>query len=930
MQNQPLRLDRPRLLQNQEQAPGRRAFYLFMLLLGGLSAFGCVATAFHLPVLAPRLILTGLACAGFWLWRHMDQTRRWRLASLLGWAVWLVFLIFLFEEVLQGALRTLNLMLNAYGQRLNYELPVLTLPGLPRTYHSEEECTAFLGILLFPFFWWLSRMLVKRKSPLGAFCLTAVFLLLPMGFSILPAGWAYGGILLFWCSLLLTALPLTGRKSAVLRRGRFQASGSAGGAMLLVPLAVLASLLAVYWASPPETYSRPDLVNQLRQGVTEGFGLSSLQGGGQGSGNNRVELSRMGGRHYSGKTMLRVKFDWEEEALTQKEYLKSFVGSVYTGSSWERPSAAADAALDDIGLQAQTLPARYRRDMYTESIDEPGGYRLAVENLGANPRCVYIPYGLAADADLSPYGAELVGDGFAKSGNFFAGTKEYQLEGITMPWGWRYFDRATRFLGGSLQMPASISIFFEGALEGMGISTTNSEEEGWPAGTSGSAARWTERRRRFTEQLLEPDQREHLTSYLGESYAVDLAKVQCVQWLAEDMENQERNWNRKGERDLWKAPDWFRELFDPEPAALMAAVEDYTDFAYEYYTQVPEELAEFLDRYREAFSLRPDLRTSDSLDVKILGQGEPLGELSLREHPLSFAGRVAMVFQQYYTYTLDPPQPGRGQDFVEFFLDSSRQGYCVHFATAAVMLLRSAGYPARYAEGYVAPSGEAGWVEVPDYNAHAWLEVYCAGTGWTPVEVTPPSPDAPAVYANARVPEFSDAQTPAPRPDGPMPTLPPRATESPRQAEASAAPRATREPLATPAPGANAAREEAGPSWALPAALSLLAVAGALLLNRWLRRRSWRKALGQPDRNRAALKAYALIMKRYGWQALCGQREDPPARWKELAEKARFGPGPLPQEELDELLDAAEALRQTLRKQLPKLHLARCWLAGLI
>ena len=316
--------------------------------------------------------------------------------------------------------------------------------------------------------------------------------------------------------------------------------------------------------------------------------------------------------------------------------------------------------------------------------------------------------------------------------------------------------------------------------------------------------------------------------------------------------------------------------------------------------------------------------------MKILGQGEPLGELSLREHPLSFAGRVAMVFQQYYTYTLDPPQPGRGQDFVEFFLDSSRQGYCVHFATAAVMLLRSAGYPARYAEGYVAPSGEAGWVEVPDYNAHAWLEVYCAGTGWTPVEVTPPSPDAPAVYANARVPEFSDAQTPAPRPDGPMPTLPPRATESPRQAEASAAPRATREPLATPAPGANAAREEAGPSWALPAALSLLAVAGALLLNRWLRRRIWRKALGQPDRNRAALKAYALIMKRYGWQALCGQREDPPARWKELAEKARFGPGPLPQEELDELLDAAEALRQTLRKQLPKLHLARCWLAGLI
>ena len=656
MQTQPqtLRLDRPRLLQNQKRPGGGWAFYLFMLLLGALCAFGCVVTAFQVPVSTGPLMLAGLACSGFWLWRHTDSSRRLWLASLLGWAIWLLFLFFLWEDILRGALRIINLMLRAYSGRLNYELPTLTLPGLRRTYHSEEECTAFLGVLLFPFAWWLSRMLVKRKSPLGAFCLTAVFLLLPMGFSILPAGWAYGGLLLFWCSLLLTALlalmgflvlwnarldeamlphpedvpgyvpsitresvqtilrhhfpgnllgrinlPGTGRKSAVLRRGRFQAGGPAGGALLLVPLAALFSLLVVYWASPPESYSRPDLVNQLRQGVTEGFGLSFALQGGQGNGNNRVDLNRMGSRSYSGKTMLRVKFDWDQQAGTQKEYLKSFVGSVYTGSSWERLDPQASAALEATGLQAQTLPARYRREMYVKSIDQQGGYQLSVENLGANPRCVYIPYGLETDSPLSPYGAELVGDSFAKSTNLFTGTKSYQLRSADMPWGWRYFDRASRYLGEWLEAP-----FLDVLLSGGEFWIGDPKNE-----TDPDVQNWNLRQERFARQMLGDKQFENL----GLDSATYLAGQECSQKLVDDMLLQAQAWALPGEQELWKAPGWFKELFEPEHAQLMTEVEDYTQLAYQYYTQVPEELAEFLDRYREAFSLKPVL-SSGSLE----------------------------------------------------------------------------------------------------------------------------------------------------------------------------------------------------------------------------------------------------------------------------------------------------------------------------
>ena len=41
------------------------------------------------------------------------------------------------------------------------------------------------------------------------------------------------------------------------------------------------------------------------------------------------------------------------------------------------------------------------------------------------------------------------------------------------------------------------------------------------------------------------------------------------------------------------------------------------------------------------------------------------------------------------------------EDFAIWFLTEADTGYCIHFATAAVVLLRAAGIPARYVDGYV-------------------------------------------------------------------------------------------------------------------------------------------------------------------------------------------------------------------------------------
>lgn len=77
-------------------------------------------------------------------------------------------------------------------------------------------------------------------------------------------------------------------------------------------------------------------------------------------------------------------------------------------------------------------------------------------------------------------------------------------------------------------------------------------------------------------------------------------------------------------------------------------------------------------------------------------------------------------------------------DFARWFLEECETGYCVHYATAATVLLRAAGIPARYVEGY-AVNCEAGTDAVVSKDmAHAWVEYYDTAThAWCILEVTP-------------------------------------------------------------------------------------------------------------------------------------------------------------------------------------------------
>ncbi len=89
-----------------------------------------------------------------------------------------------------------------------------------------------------------------------------------------------------------------------------------------------------------------------------------------------------------------------------------------------------------------------------------------------------------------------------------------------------------------------------------------------------------------------------------------------------------------------------------------------------------------------------------------------------------------------YYYTLEPPRLGRHS--IDEFLFETRRGFCEHYASAAVFLLRAAGHPARVVAGY--QGGEYNSLNdtltVRQFDAHAWAEYWQAGRGWVRIDPT--------------------------------------------------------------------------------------------------------------------------------------------------------------------------------------------------
>ena len=171
-------------------------------------------------------------------------------------------------------------------------------------------------------------------------------------------------------------------------------------------------------------------------------------------------------------------------------------------------------------------------------------------------------------------------------------------------------------------------------------------------------------------------------------------------------------------------------------------------------------------RYRHAAYLDYQLDLSLNPEQRALGLQLPRGynplaremtqgwlnELGWNETAL--VNRALANFRnQAFFYTLRPPK--LGDDAVDDFLFNTRRGFCEHYASAFVVLMRMAGLPARVVTGYQGaefnPLGQY-WL-VRQRDAHAWAEVWLTGQGWVRVDPT-------AAVAPERVEHGIDAALP--------------------------------------------------------------------------------------------------------------------------------------------------------------------------
>ncbi len=171
--------------------------------------------------------------------------------------------------------------------------------------------------------------------------------------------------------------------------------------------------------------------------------------------------------------------------------------------------------------------------------------------------------------------------------------------------------------------------------------------------------------------------------------------------------------------DAVQPGEWMQNPSGPEEEMYLGAESVYRSFTEKYYMEVDEGLRELIE----------DMFFSEKEEKDFYG----------------VTAQIRRTLRREARYMESPPAMPAGENFTQWFLRDSKRGNAVHYASAAVLAYRTAGYAARYAEGYhyekekaqeLFDNGETTGI-LTNKNAHVWPEVYLPGVGWLPVEVVP-------------------------------------------------------------------------------------------------------------------------------------------------------------------------------------------------
>ena len=300
------------------------------------------------------------------------------------------------------------------------------------------------------------------------------------------------------------------------------------------------------------------------------------------------------------------------------------------------------------------------------------------------------------------------------------------------------------------------------------------------------------------------------------------------------------------------------------------------------YLDLPQSTMEWADGY-----VRQVLKDGGLYDTELIRSMNATIAQIIIDHVASSARYSLNPQRMYSTY----------DDFAQWFLEESDKGYCVHFATAATVLLRAAGVPARYVTGYVVSCEAGQTVTVQSDKAHAWVEYYDeVHQAWLIAEPTPPdfSEDEPEEESvTAPAPETQPLQETEgeDEPDAPIQTTDPTAPTDSNPGKA---------PVKI-----NWSRLWKVLRWFVLAAVILFAVVLQRLVRIALRRRAILS-----DANHRALALWHDVER-----LSAVLKQDPPEDLLALAQKAKFSQHNLTKEELHQFTEWLKEARQKLNQR---------------
>lgn len=199
-------------------------------------------------------------------------------------------------------------------------------------------------------------------------------------------------------------------------------------------------------------------------------------------------------------------------------------------------------------------------------------------------------------------------------------------------------------------------------------------------------------------------------------------------------------------------------VLDAEKIADGTAAATESDMTYTYFSgSLPQwyETYMYLSNHTEDKNVQEYLKSEQSyrdyaysqdlqLTNSAIGVMERIFGTEKKERSLAeIMVLVRETLEHNLEYKENVTTPNGKNDFLKYTIEQSGQGYSVHYATAATLMFRYFGVPARYVEGYYLSSEEAKnyapmeEIVITESHAHAWTEIYLDGIGWIPFEVTP-------------------------------------------------------------------------------------------------------------------------------------------------------------------------------------------------